>query len=832
MRFKTKLFFNREHETFKSTLNNTLVALGIDTSRDRVQNQMKWYEVQEGETIIATPVREWITKINNEIRERNDFYRKNPSFTEIEQINTTEIKKDTEVLLKPFTLTKSLFESFLGDELYTKIVPKSLEVIVKNTSILVLSYRNKFVRIPFNTKNVSRENDIIKVSYNQSFNYFGDNRGLSDLDTSYEDLKEIQRLHNQKPDKHINVGIFEDGFIHWYNNLRLKTLRTTDTRTQNEAPLNTRPSNWTKNVGEDLNTEIGGNLKHAKSRESILSMDYEVNPTWTFNKREVSIDIELEYNQEIEDFISENLQDSIIKAKDFNQFKNYTNKLTSSCLCNCNYCTCDCNYCTCDCNYCTCNCNYCTCNCNYCTCNCNYKFLDPRDQTTKVEHFSYSSYLLCSCDINKGQWWGGEYRNILYTSCSTNRAYYKQCSCNTNAGKTELTDKLFYNWVRTSECVCNANLKNSDYKTPFFANKTDNTEFTKDNVDKEIPEMNPVFSKAETKGNEIISKGKERREYRVCVCDINKTITQVTKNPSITDTSSYSCTCNGNRNIDGSVATGYSFKDSKYGSAPNYEYPPNTTDSGVFNVVDCAANRDFETRIDYKQFWEDTIYKQGMETKHSSQGGAVEPPKEPELDTTRYDNYFLYEATFSKSLEPFRVENGQIIWCPNLEYNWNFSDIPGNSLNKVEAKALIVAYVLRTGQTTLGPFSLTKEFRDARIKFFLENMATPNGTSNSTKLFPQNVLGFSYYTRQLDLNSIKFDDKFDLDWYNKNKGGISDLKYISRSSSFIANILEAPYEENYFSQSIKEDLVNYEILEKEKFKIRFSSHYKLLPNIE
>lgn len=210
----------------------------------------------------------------------------------------------------------------------------------------------------------------------------------------------------------------------------------------------------------------------------------------------------------------------------------------------------------------------------------------------------------------------------------------------------------------------------------------------------------------------------------------------------------------------------------------------------------------------------------------------MEPPKEPELDTTRYDNYFLYEATFSKSLEPFRVEDGKIIYAPNLDYNWNYSDPLRNALVKIDGKTLIVAYVIRTTQTTLGPIPLTKEFRDARIKFFLENKATPNGTSNSTKLYPPNVLGFSYYTRQPDLNAIKFDDKFDLDWYNKNKGGISGLTYISRSSSFIANILEAPYEENYYSQAIKEDLVNYEVLEREKFKIRFSSHYKLLPNID
>lgn len=209
-----------------------------------------------------------------------------------------------------------------------------------------------------------------------------------------------------------------------------------------------------------------------------------------------------------------------------------------------------------------------------------------------------------------------------------------------------------------------------------------------------------------------------------------------------------------------------------------------------------------------------------------------EEPEKPEIDTTRYDNYFVYEADFECVIDP-RTYNpkDQSVQCnPSVEFNLKLVN-NSNAFLRVNSKLLVVAYILKSGQTTIGPIPLTEEFRNARIKFFKDNLTSD---INNIKLYPINTLGVSYYTRNLDLNVVEFEDKFDLNWYlrNKDKGGLKNLKYISRGQSFYAKIIEAPYEDNYISQAVREDLVNFEVVEKMKAKIRFSSRYKLLPDID
>lgn len=619
MRLQSKLWLNRDNTTFKSILSDVLAQEGIDIYSDRLENQTNWIEVKVGDKIYAQSVRDWITKINTEITKRNEAYRNNPNFVENNTIITNSILSGSTILVEPFQMVQSVFEKYLGDAVPKNSIPLEIQNLTSpDKKVLVLSYRNKFARLEFDTQSITQSGQNFIIKYEQSFNYFGDTRGLSSLNTTYDDLAELVKLREKKPSKKINVGILENGYLSWFNNIRLENLSISETRNPSETLLNTRPTDWTDVIGKDENSVIGGNLKHAKSRKDVLEKDYADTIGWQFNTRSYDITVELTYDADLEEFVSQNLTDAIVLAQDFNKFKQYTNTLTASCLCNCNYCTCDCNYCTCDCNYCTCNCNYCTCNCNYCTCNCNYKYVDPNDTNTLVSTVNYYTRTLCACDTDKQQYYTFGYGDTywpthLVSGCPANRSNYKYCSCNTNAGQTTLRDKTLSIATISTSCSCNSNTKSRNFVTPYFANSSDDTEFT-NQTEKEIPSMAPSFSKDETYGDIVNSIGKSTKSYTVCVCDINtKVYSQSTFYKD--ESAIFYCSCNTNKNVDGSSRVEYKFNDASYGTSPNYTYPSNPGQSKVFNFLACPANRDLETRIDYKQFWEDTANSAGKETK-------------------------------------------------------------------------------------------------------------------------------------------------------------------------------------------------------------------------
>ena len=621
MKFNTEAWAARKHQNFKSDLIDYLIAKDVGIHKDRTQNQIVWWNIKPDDPIIASAVRYWISKVNIELKTRNEALNKNSQYSESDLIESTDIVYNKTALGTPYQEVQLILRKFLGDNIQGNLPSELKSLKSPDTKTLIISKRDKFVRLPFNHTEDSGNDFTIK--YNQLFRYFGDSRGTSQQQTTYSDLKDLETYIKNTGNK-VNVGILQQGSIEWFNNIYVKSLELKEIPINPETALGKRPDNWIENIGEDTASLDIQNLfellGYDKSKtifeepnktiveEHLKTLDqkekYLENIEWQHTQRNIQVTVVLSYDKDLETLIQSNLNQAVITAEQLNQFKAYTNKLTSQCICNCNYCTCDCNYCTCDCNYCTCNCNYCTCNCNYCTCNCNYKYLEPTDVSTKVTDYDYYTQYFCSCNVNKGQYYTYNYWGAasLQTPCPSNTEYYKYCSCNTNSGQQELRNYLFSIAKIVESCLCNTNTKVLDFKTSYFKNlqKFENI----NNSDQ--PNTVPLFSKAESYQDETIENGKEITEYTVCVCNINKKLKTVTK--SFTDHSLLIKEIQNNKNIDGTAKIQYILN-----NTTPYEYP-SVKDTKAFYVVDCDANSELATKLDFKKFWEDTIYKAGKAT--------------------------------------------------------------------------------------------------------------------------------------------------------------------------------------------------------------------------
>ena len=606
MKFSTEVWISRKHQNYKSELIDYLTAKDIGSHKDRTQNQVVWWDVKKDDPIIASSVSYWISKVNNELLTRNEKLD-----TNLNLIKSSDVAYNKTALAAPYQEVQQILRKLLGDNIQNDL-PSELKTL-KNPDIktLVISKRDKFVRLPFNHTEDSGKDFTIK--YNQIFNYFGSEE-TSQQQTTYTDLKDLE-TYTRNGGK-VNVGVLQQGSIEWFNNIYVKSLEIKEIPLNPETALGTKPQNWTKNIGEDLAQLDIQNLFELRGYDKTKTISEEPNKSiveehfrvedqkekyfenieWQYTKRNIQITIVLSYDKDLETFTQANLNQAVITAEQLNQFKAYTNKLTSECLCNCNYCTCDCNYCTCD-------CNYCTCNCNYCTCNCNYKYLDPSDVSTKVADYFYNSSYFCACDVNKGQYYiYHEYWRQFVNPCPSNVEYFQYCACNTDDGKTVLRPKVFSLAKISESCLCNSNTKTLDFKTAYFKDfqKFENTN------DSDQPNSVPMFSKAETYQDSIIERGKEVTEYQACSCNVNKKLKQRTK--TFKDHSLLIKEIQYNKNLDGTLKIQYILN-----NTTQYEYP-DVKKTETFYEVDCSSNREFVTKLDFKKFWEDTIYKAGKAT--------------------------------------------------------------------------------------------------------------------------------------------------------------------------------------------------------------------------
>ena len=617
MKFSTEAWISRKHQNYKSELIDYLIAKDIGSHKDRTQNQIVWWDVKKDDPIIASSVSYWISKVNEELVLRNDTLNKNSQYEDLNLIESSEVVYNKTAFAKPYIEVQQILRTLLGDNIQSDLPTELKTLKTPDTKTLVISKRDKFVRFPFNHTEDSGENFTIK--YNQIFNYFG-SEGTSQQQTTYSDLKDLES-YIKNTDNKVNVGVLQQGSIEWFHNIYVKSLEVKEIPLNLESTLGTKPEDWTKNVGEDLAQIDIQNLFELRGYDKTKTIFEEPNKSiveehfntkdqrekyfenieWQITKRNVQITVVLSYDKDLESFTQTNLNQAVITAEQLNQFKVYTNKLTSQCLCNCNYCTCDCNYCTCD-------CNYCTCNCNYCTCNCNYKYLDPKDVNTKVTDYYYSQSYLCACDVNKGQYYRyHEYWTEFVNPCPNNTEYYQYCACNTDSNKTILRPNTFSLAKISESCLCNSNTKVLDFKTSYFKDlkKFENTN------DAEQPNTVPMFSKAETYQDSIVENGKEVTEYRVCVCNVNKKLKTRTK--TFKDASLLIQDIKFERNLDGTAKTRYILNNPE-----PYVYPT-TKDTKSFYEVDCPLNKDYATKLDFKKFWEDTIYKAGKATIDTNQ---------------------------------------------------------------------------------------------------------------------------------------------------------------------------------------------------------------------
>lgn len=201
--------------------------------------------------------------------------------------------------------------------------------------------------------------------------------------------------------------------------------------------------------------------------------------------------------------------------------------------------------------------------------------------------------------------WGE--RRYWTTGCPSNRTYL------TNSDKSIWMSP--YANIELN-CVCNANTVENSYKTSFFANSEDNTEFVKDS-DQEIPALHPSFSTAETYADgQFTDTRKKTKSYQVCTCDVNTKL--VDAEIEYYDASDYyECTCNADKNPNSGIAR-YKFalnaKATAEGYADKSKFPTGKK-TLKFKEASCPANREFSSLVDWTQFWYATANKAGKETK-------------------------------------------------------------------------------------------------------------------------------------------------------------------------------------------------------------------------
>ena len=619
MKLQTKQYISKlSNESFKSALQDITLANDIAQSQDRTQNQVIWLNHKSGDIIFAQHLRELMMSINEEVQKRNTLLKQTDSYH-----NNAQIQENTIALSSPLEFTQTIFTKYLSDNLPQLFVPSEIRNI-QESSMFVVSYRSAFCRIPFKFIDAKLTSDSIVINTKQVFNYY--NLKDSETNTKLTDLLELQKLMKENSAKTPNIGIIkENGELVWFNNLRISGINIKE---ENAiiGDLVEKPDDWTDDIGSDSNTTIGGNLQYAKSVSSILEKGYLENIEWESTQKTFNISLTLSYDSEIESLVDEYLNGALITAQRLNKFKEYANKLSSACICNCNYCTCDCNYCTCDCNYCTCNCNYCTCNCNYCTCNCNYKYVSESDKEVQYPTITQGTKSICTCDANLNEyevweryktgkgWYNWCYRNEYSTryvgykaACPSNRTYMM------NANGTI--------WMAPQanielSCACDSNTKENKYRTPYFSDSSGTTEFNKVG-DEEIPNLAPSFSTAETYADGKFSDiRKKTKTYQICTCDVNTKLVDSEK--IYYDVSEYyKCSCNTNKNWkSGTPRYEFAVTDqfTKEGYAQGSKYP-----SGLkkykYKEITCSANREIQYLTDWTQFWNNTIYKAGKETK-------------------------------------------------------------------------------------------------------------------------------------------------------------------------------------------------------------------------
>lgn len=610
MKLKTKYYVSKQpYSVFSSALKEVSILNGVENTRDRIQNQVKWLVHQPGDLVFAQHLRELMQAVNSGVKDRNEALKNNEDYEVGTYYNNSSIIRTNIAKAEPLEFTQLVFQKYLADSLPVLQLPSELKNF-QDSDTLVISYRTAFVRIPYKLIESKVQGSNIILNLKQVFNYYNVSRGINpETNTKLDDLYTLQDLLKQYPEKTPNLGVIsENGDYLWFNNLKVTDISIKESNAV-IGDLTERPENWTDKVGEDLNTEIGGNFKYAKSREAVLGKEYEENIEWQSLQKTFNVTLTISYDTEIESLAEETIQGSLITAERLNKFKEYTNKLSSACICNCNYCTCDCNYCTCDCNYCTCNCNYCTCNCNYCTCNCNYKHIDADNTAKQYPEITQYTRNICTCDSNRKEYNRyGEYGYIGWAaSCPSNREY--------------MLNKDGSIWMAPVanvelSCVCDNNYTENKYKTPFFANLTDNTEFVK-KYDEEIPNTGPRFSTAETYADgEFIETRKSTNYYQVCTCDVNTKL--VDKSQEYNDVSEYyNCVCNADKNeISGEIRyrfeTTQKFKEEGYKIGENY---PKGLKTITYKEASCPSNREIKYLVDWTQFWNNTIYKAGRETK-------------------------------------------------------------------------------------------------------------------------------------------------------------------------------------------------------------------------
>lgn len=611
---KTKHYISRLNtESFSSALQAINPAENAEIYSDRVQNQIVWIDHKPGDLIFAQHTRNLLSAINAEVQARNEALKNNPNYRVQEYYNTSKLVRQQIADSKPLEHVQSIYSQYLSDGMVALQLPKEIKNL-ESSDMLVIAYRTAFCRLPYNLINSAVAGDAITLSLKQAYNYFNDSRGTNpETNTKFEDLKALTNLLKTNPSKRLDCGVIgADGNIHWFNNLKVSKLSFNEYNTI-IGDLTERPADWTESIGEDLNTTIGGNLQYAKSRTQVLSKPYEENIEWQSVQKTYAISITLEYNQEIESLVDEYLQGALITAQRLNKFKEYANKLSSACICNCNYCTCDCNYCTCDCNYCTCNCNYCTCNCNYCTCNCNYKYIESGDSAKQYPTITQFTRNICTCDANRKEYNRyGEYGYIGWAAaCPTNREYVLG------------SDGAI--WMApvanvSLDCVCNANTVENKFKTPFLKDISSNEQFVKTSQDDVIPDSHPSFSTAETYGDgKFVDTRKQSSYYQICVCDVNTKL--VDAEQTYYDTQEYySCTCNADKNpISGEpmykFALNSKFKNEGFVAGKNLPQGKKTI---KYKTASCPSNREIKYLVDWTQFWNATTHKAGAETAGSA----------------------------------------------------------------------------------------------------------------------------------------------------------------------------------------------------------------------
>ena len=627
MKYTTNYLPKLSTGSFKSALEDITINAGIETHADRVQNQVVWLNHKPGDIIFAQHLRELMMAINSEVQARNEALKNSSNFETNGYYNNASIIRNNIATSGPMEFVRQIFVKYLGDSLPQTQIPGEIKNL-EESSMLVISYRTAFARLPYKLIDSKILDNGIQINLKETFNYFYDSLGINpDTNTKLDDLYTLRDLLAKKPEKTPNLGVIkESGEIFWFNNIKVSNIKIQESN-EIKGDLVERPENWTSEIGLDESTEIGGNLKYAKSRKDVLEKDYESNIEWQNMAHTFSITLTLSWDAELESILDETLESAIITAQRLNKYKEYANKLSSACICNCNYCTCDCNYCTCDCNYCTCNCNYCTCNCNYCTCNCNYKYIEPENQVKQYpSSLVQMTKSICSCDSNRKEYevWeryrtGKKWYNWCYRrEWETRYAGYK-AACPTN--RDYLTTKDGKVWMAphteiTLDCVCDSNYTENNYKTSFFANSEDNTEFNKKGSE-EIPNLGPSFSTAETFGDgQFVDKRKVTKQYQICTCDVNVKLKDTEK--TYYDVSDYyTCSCNTNKNWKSGVPY-YAYAPNDKFTAEGYkvgESYPTGEKTIKYKEATCPANREISYLTDWTQFWNATNNKPGPETK-------------------------------------------------------------------------------------------------------------------------------------------------------------------------------------------------------------------------